>query len=350
MSQEPAAEMAFHRDNHYVPCSYLKRWTDADRVWAYRVLVPHSKVSVWKRASVKGIAYHAHLYTRVATAGETDEVERWLDAEFEAPAKAAIQRVVDDARLSPDDWRCLIRFVAAQDVRTPARLLEMMHRWKETLPRLLQQSLNESVQGLESAKQQGRPLETRGGLDAKDFPSRVTTECTPNAETGVLRVETVVGRAMWLYFLRHLLTETLEVLHGHRWTILRPPENRKWVTTDDPVIRLKYYGPGKYDFYGGWGRAGCEILLPLGPNHLLYTKIGDRPHGRCKRVSESMFEIIQRFTIEHAHRFVFADAQDPKVPIVRPRLVDSGLYKSEIGQWRRWHEEQSGAERELLGS
>jgi len=35
--------MAFHRDSHYVPCSYLKRWTDADKVWTYRVLVPHPK-------------------------------------------------------------------------------------------------------------------------------------------------------------------------------------------------------------------------------------------------------------------------------------------------------------------
>jgi hypothetical protein len=305
---------------------------------------------MWKPNSLKGLAYHSHLYTRVVAAGETDEIEKWLDAEFEAPADAAMQRVVDDRRLSTEDWRCLIRFAAAQDLRTPARLFEMMNRWKETLPNLLQQSLNESVQELESAKRQGRPLKTYGRLNANDFPSRVTAERAPNAETGVLRLETVVGRAMWLYFLRDLLTKTLDVLHCHRWTVLRPPENRKWVTSDDPVIRLKYYGPGKYDFEGGWARPGCEILLPLDPNHLLYTKIGDKPPERGQRVSESMFERFQRFTIEHAHRFVFAHAQDPQASTIRPRLVDPDLYKSDIEQWRRWHEEQGQAERELLGS
>jgi hypothetical protein len=66
----------FHRDNHYVSQAYLKRWASSQkRLWVYRVLVSHTKVPAWKQASVKGIAYHSHLYTRIAAGRETDDFE-----------------------------------------------------------------------------------------------------------------------------------------------------------------------------------------------------------------------------------------------------------------------------------
>lgn len=114
-------------------------------------------------------------------------------------------------------------------------------------------------------------------------------------------------------------------------------------------MRLNYYGPNRYDFRGGWGSAGTEILIPLGPQHLLYTKVGSRPlFKKGERVSEELFDGFQRMTIEHAHRFVFADQQNSEVAVVRPRTVDAVLYRSETEQWKRWHDEQSQAERELL--
>jgi hypothetical protein len=64
--------MAFQRDNHYVPCLYLKRFAASPgRVLTYRILVAHSRVPLWKSAAIKGIAYHAHLYTRIAAGTET---------------------------------------------------------------------------------------------------------------------------------------------------------------------------------------------------------------------------------------------------------------------------------------
>ena len=65
---------------------------------------------LWRRTSTRGIAYHEHLYTKIAASGESDEVERWLGAEFEAPAEEAIEKAVSDKRLTPADWRLLARF------------------------------------------------------------------------------------------------------------------------------------------------------------------------------------------------------------------------------------------------
>jgi hypothetical protein len=341
-------EAELQGDNHYVPRLYLKRWADdQQQIWLYRALVSHPNVPVWKKASAKGLAYHKHLYTRVIAAGETDEVEKWLAKEFEDPGNVVIQKAVSGDRLAPEDWECLIRFVALQDARTPARLIEMMDRWSKTLPDMVQTTLNSSVNKLAEALREGRTIERSSSTTSEYFPARITREIEPGAKAGVLKVETVAGRSLWLFALRHLLTDTCRVLLRHKWTILRPPLSMNWATSDDPVIKLNYYSQRKYDFNGGWGSDGTEILFPLGPKHLLHTRIGHRPLPKYQCVPIPTAEAFQRFTIEHAHRFVFAAAQDPLVPTIRPRVVDAARYQHEINQWRRWNEEQSTAERDL---
>jgi len=338
----------FRRDNHYLSQTYLKNWGGTDgRIWTYRVLVSHPKVPTWKHRSVKGLAYHAHLYTRVVAAGLTDEVERWLDSEFEAPAGKVIQKVVNDERLTPQDWSHLIRFLAAQDVRTPARLMEMLQRWHQTLPDLIEDTLKKSVQELETSMREGIPLDRSSHIDAEYVPIRVTTELVPGEEQGMLQAETVVGRGLWLFSLKQLLTRTVNALLAHKWTILRSPEGMAWLTSDDPVVRLNYHNSTKYDFGGGWGSVGTEIFLPLSPRHLLYTKIGTKPPQRGTVASTELAGWLQRFTIEHAHRFIFAVAPEVSVSELRPRIVDSAAFADEVEQWERWHEEQTVAERNL---
>jgi len=114
------------KDNHYVPKLYLKQWADDGQIPTYRLLVPSDKTPLWKPHSLKGIAFHQHLYTYVVGQEETDEFERWLDREFEGPAEQAIHRAVNGHQMSPDHWRRLVRFAVALDVRTPARLREFL--------------------------------------------------------------------------------------------------------------------------------------------------------------------------------------------------------------------------------
>lgn len=339
----------FQRNNHYVPQSYLKNWGGTDsKVWAYRVLVSHLNVPLWKHASVKGLGYHAHLYTRTLANQLSDEVERWLNADFESPAAEIIQKVVDDASLTPQDWSHLIRFLAAQDVRIPARLMEMLQRWHQTLPDLLKETLEESVQKLETAKREGKSLVRGGGRENTEyFPIRVSTELVPGEEQGILRAETVVGRDLFIFNLKHLLTNTVKALLAHKWTILRSPNGVKWFTSDDPVVRLNFHSPGKYDFGGGWGSAGTEIFFPLSPRHLLYTRIGKRPPMRGTVVTTEFANWIQRFTIEHAHRLVIATTPEECVAELRPRVVDSVAYRAEAQQWENWHKEQTLAAQDL---
>lgn len=341
---------SFHGDNHYVPNVYLKTWSSTNkRVWTYRILVSHEKVPLWKSNSIRGIAYRAHLYTSLVAGKESDEIEKWLDREFEAPAEESLQKVTSDAQLNDRDWQRLALFLAAQDVRTPARLQENLRRWTAMLPDLIEKTLRESVKKLEGARVSGQAIAVPETTPKNYIPFRLTTEFDPGKATGKLKGETIAGRGLWLFNIRRLLSKTAHVLTKHRWTILTPPSGIKWFTSDDPVIRLNFHSYEKYDFKGGWGSKGTEIMLPLSPRHLLYTQVGHRPPRRGTELPREKAMMICRFIAEHAHRMIFAEEQDYTIPILRPRTVSAQLFQDEEKQWQKWHDEQTEAERALMG-
>lgn len=339
----------FTHANHYVPQAYLKRWAQADdKVWSSRLLVPHEQVPVWKKVSPRGLAKHQHLYTRTIVTGESDEIEHWLNAEFETPAQEAIQKAVLGARMSRADWRALVRFLAAQDARTPARMHEGVKRWERTLPAILNDVLEGAVEKFKNAKRTGNPINVQSQPYANHFPLKISKEFQPGEENGTLQVHTIAGRGLWLFGLRHLLTQTIEVLLQHKWTIVECPEEMNWMTSDDPVIKLNARSETDYDFKGGWGSKGTEIFLPLGPRHLLYTAVGYRGPVRGTTLSIDVGRRFQRFNVEHAHRYVFATNPDPDVEIWRPRHVNAADFRFESEQWAQWHSAQLRAERALM--
>ncbi len=336
----------FHRDNHYVPCVYLKQFAGTDgRIAVYRLLVEHENQAVWKPYYPNRIARQAHLYTRIAAGRESDEIERWLDREFEAPAGEALRKATSDEPLKPVEWECLARFLAAQDVRTPARLLEALSRWGQTLQQTLDRTLQDAVQKFEAAKRDGIALVGRSAPGSECIPIRITAEIQPDQEIGTLKTELVIGRGLWFSSMQHLLGKTLKHLESHKWTILHPPEGLTWFTSDDPVIRLNWLGEGKYTFDGGWGSKGTDIMLPLGPRHLLYARVGQQPPRRGTVLSRPEAETIRSFIAEHAHRMILAAEVDPEVARLRARVVDQCRFRDERGQWERWHAAQSEAER-----
>jgi hypothetical protein len=155
-----------------------------------------------------------------------------------------------------------------------------------------------------------------------------------------------VGSGLW--GIRHALEQTAKVLHRHRWAILLPPEGSAWFTSDDPVVRLNFNRPTQYKLGGGWGSLGTEIFLLLGPQHLLYTRIGERLPRREERMTQVQADSVRRLIAEHAHRMLFAAERDVNVPGLRPRVVNADLFRQEREQWTAWHEQQTGAERELM--
>lgn len=221
--------------NHYVPKLYLKQWAHEGHISTYRLLVPNENVPFWREQPLKGIALHQHLYTYLAGQEETDEFERWLDSEFESPAEEAIRRVAQEDRMSPEHWRRLVRFAVALDVRTPARLRQFIRRQNETLPALMDATIMTSVQKLEAAVSKNEPIPHL--TDERDALSifKLSIEKRPDGG-GQVKAKTIVGRRLWIWQMRHLLSKTLGRLPTHRWTILHAPAGISWPTSDNPLI------------------------------------------------------------------------------------------------------------------
>lgn len=339
---------AFRTNNHYVPGMYLSRWSsDGDRLWAYRLLVSHESIDKWKNPAISRTASHDYLYAQTAFGPWSDSLEKWLGDEFESPAAEALEKVARNAPLTSTDWERLIYFLAAQDVRTPARLVENLARWDKEVPELLESTLSELVTHLEN-KTLPKPSTDSGQLkNDPAFPIRVIQRPVEGSDMVELGIETIPGRSMWLFSIRHSLTSTVRALLNNQWTILRAPPGIRWVTSDNPVVRLNYYGP-KYDLKGGWGNPGTEILLPLTPTHAMYTKVGSRPPPRYSYVADWLASAFQRFFCENAHRQIFAWKQDPAAESLRPRRVSLEDYMHEQQQWRDWHEANIREEQLLL--
>lgn len=338
-----------HRHNHFVPRAYLKRWANAEgRIWTYRTLVSEASVPSWRLHSVRGVAYHEHLYSRMAAGGVSDEFEQWLAQTIETPAEEALQKVINHSRLTPADWNALLDFFAATQGRTPAHLLRRMQAWDVDMPRLLDSVLKETTAKLdrgEIAAPEGVSFKQAGKIE---MPVLARARRNPDGRGGVLEAEMVLGRGLWLYELERMIVVTAKHLRRLNWTILRPPVGSTWLTSDDPVMCLNYNSAESFNFKGGWGSRGTELILPLSPEHLLYAQVGQRaPLKKYSRVSQSFADVVQRMIVLHGHRMLFACEPSEFVGAARPRAEDRAAFEHERAEWLRFHANQSEAETSL---
>lgn len=339
--------MALTRDNHFVPQLYLKNFATASgEVREYRVLVSHSNVPMWKPVNVAGTGYEKNLYTRIVRGEEADDIEQWLGREFESPAKEPLERVLADKELSDGDWRILVRFLASQIVRTPAFLINNLPRWNQMAPRVLDRTLKDVEARLHEAKASGQEIIHEPTPHKEYFPMRVDRRDLPEEKKVQFTTRLVIGRGIWFYTMKHTLTETLKVLHRHKWAILEAPAGLDWFTSDDPVVCLNFRSESDYDFNGGWNRQHANILFPLSPRHLMITEIGAGSYPR-KVPSRYYARLFRRMIAEHSHRRIYALAEDSKIPQLKPRIVNAAAFQNERALWEAWYEDQSKAEQSL---
>lgn len=335
-------------NNHFVPQSYLRRWSDDGyRVHCYQLLVPNDNFPKWGLRPVRGIAYQRDLYTISVGKEETDEHEKWLEKEFETPAQDAIERVIQGRVLTSFDRERLALYMAAQDLRTPLSYIETTARWRQQFPNLLQQTLNKTVKELEKSKRTGRTPKKRKQEKkppfADSFRIQINKDARPETKQAEIRVAVTVGRRLWIESQKYLLENTAQKLLSHSWSIVEPAYGMEWITSDHPVVRVNYYGPGRYDFKGGWGKKNGNLIMPLSPKHLLFTQIGDKQPGWMMFSEEATLE-IQRFIAERAHRFIFARKPLNNIEQFRSRFVDQDAYNDEQRIWANWHSDQSKSE------
>jgi hypothetical protein len=339
--------MALTRHNHFVPKLYLKNFaTDSDEVLEYCILVSHPNIPIWKPVNIAGTGYEKNLYTRIVRGEEADDIEQWLNREFESPAKEPFQKVLADRELTQGDWKILVRFLASQIVRTPAFLIKNLPIWNRIAPELLDQKKKDFEASLRETKESGEKIIYNDVPHREYSFMKIDRTELPDEKKVRFTRKLLVGRGLWFYMMKQTLTNTLKVLYKHKWAILEAPSGLGWFTSDDPVICLNFRTESDYDFNGGWNRERAKILFPLSPRHLMFTEIGANSYPR-QVPSRYHARLFRRLIAEHAHRSIYSSAEDGKIPQLKPRVVDAKAYLNERALWAAWYEDQSRAEQAL---
>ncbi len=248
--------------HHYIPRAYLKAWTNKQgKICVYNTLVPHELFPIWQKRSLKSIAYKKHFHTRLIDGEESDEIEKWINKEVETPAQEPLNKARNGEHLSNTDLKCLIRYIALLDFRTPARYFELMMRWHKIMPKLLEDILNEAIEEFSDNSKVDETKKKGNSRDADIIPLKLNKLVDEENNTTFLEARTLLGRSLWLYLIKYLMNNTVKKIPKHTWSIVSAPKNMEWVTSDNPVIKLNYYAPGLFDFKGGWGerRNGNNI-------------------------------------------------------------------------------------------
>ncbi|MGE6383894.1 DUF4238 domain-containing protein [Shewanella baltica] len=334
------------RDNHFVPVMYLKNWSISRKVQVYRTLVQHENVPIWKPFPLNGIGYLRNLYINTKDGEECDMLETWFDQHYEVPAEASIAKVISNSKLTPSDYKNLINFFALQDLRTPKKFIEHLNKDDKVDFEVMMKDVVERTM----PKGVPRSFEPSGEYKFHDeLPLKL--QITKDDKGFMVSVEKLVGRASWLWSIKHLLTNVSSHLHEHKWTILHPAKGESWYTSDNPVLKLNHFGKDGYDLKGGWGNAGTELILPLGPQHLLYTLVGQKPPlPRGTSVSMEKTNVINRMLVENSHRYVISDNQCPKIGSFHERLVLPEEVKYELSQWKSLNEQHAYSEKEFYST
>ena len=339
--------MALTRDNHFVPQLYLRNFaSDSSKVHEYLTLVSRPRVPLWKTVDVAGTGYETDLYTRIVQGKEADDIEQWMNRDFETPASEAIRNVLADRDLTQDYWNRLVRLLAAQIVRTPAFLVKNFNSWGEQTRAVLQQSHNDLERRLREAKAKGEKLVPKSGPTSSYIPLRFEVREVPDRKKVQLVTTVLVGRGHWFQAMEVVLTSTVKVLHKHKWSIVEAPAGLPWFTSDDPVICLNYRSPTDYDFNAGWGVPRANILFPLSPRHMMLTQIGADSYPR-RVPSRHIARVFRDIIAKHAYRRIYSSEREEKIPSLRPRIVDEELFRQERVAWRDWYESQNEAEKQF---
>ena len=256
----------------------------------------------------------------------------------------ALEKAILEKRLTTEDWSKLINFLAAQDVRTPSRLYEHLDRGTDSMQSSLESSLGALKErlGNNSLVNPSEPSEKYNDLSS--IPLKVTIENSQDGEGSIVKAETYVGRSSWISSMKYLLKNTSKELHKHKWTIVKPARGYKWLTSDNPVVKLNFRSYQDYHLQSGWGIKKGNIIFPISPEHVMFVQIGDRPMQKGTRLSLEHTLFFRKIICENASRFIFSSFQDEAVTKFSPRKVDRKQYIFEQKEFEAWHERNKSYE------
>lgn len=259
-------------NNHYVPQVYLKQWEKKHKIYTYEFLVPNKNCPIWKRESISRTSSLDYLYLYNINEQISKELEDFFSFEVEDYYQIFIDKLSNRSSLDENDLKYISKLVAAQHLRTIGGYI----RCKKILINSFEDIIKDTVEKIDKDVQEGVVQHKTNkiiSIDEKLLPLK-TSIVKEDDKNIFLKVNSIIGKSTWIYSMKHLLAKTYKVLDNVSWCIYDAPKYFEWVTSDDPVIFLNYYGKNKYDFKGRWASKNTNIIFPLSPKKLLFAQIG----------------------------------------------------------------------------
>ena len=325
--------MGLKRDNHFLSKMYLNAWKNQNgKIYVAEFLVPTEKVPFWKEKSISSICKYNSMFVRLNNGEEIDDIENWFNEKYETPAKNALERAINDERLSTHDWHRLIDFLAIHVVRSPAFIIKMLNIGKTDCTQIFNETCDE-ISSLTKDKILEKSHDREMTYTNELFPIKITDIGKGDDNNELFEIKTIFGKQFYLWIMKHILSNTTAILHNHKWGIITVDEKVILPTSDDPVIFLNYNNEHEYDFEGGWGNNNCIILFPISPKRIIYTKVGTKVKPRLK-ADYKMSIMIKKMIVEHSFRKVVSQHEDDEVKLYKSRTIDESEYKREVQMWK----------------
>lgn len=295
-------------DNHSVPVSHLKAFTDSrredGRVWTYDRKTAAAPKHLAPPVIAKQKGLYLIEYEDMPEEMPEDFIERVLASHVEAPFPQIRNKLVYGLEvgilpvLTPHERLALAFYMAVQQMRTPAhrRRIEWLgavHATFEARVRLEAALRGDSVApGLEGVS----PRELRRYI----------------AEFDRDHLRLVPPKEHWLWSFLKVAHQTAPLVAALPWRLVRAPESVELVTCDGPVVSVTR-APRQLDYSlgGGWANPNSETVFALSPTHVLAVGAGVE-NDPLVGTAEWCATVRDR-TIRNADRFVFARSADPRV-------------------------------------
>ena len=338
------------RNNHFVPQMYLDAWkNENNKIWTYDLLVPNENCNLWNERATRSIASQQDFYIMLKNKEEVDDIEKYINKKIEIPASNPLKKAIKSQELSDNDWKAIINFSGCQSVRTPTFASRILDISKNKFNDTFQQTILEIEKKLNNMSIEELKKYSKNENYNKHnemFPLKIIDTGVEHGGKALIKVETIIGKSFYLQEMINLINETIEILHQHEWKIIDLDYRVKIPTSDDPVICLNYYSDDKYDFNGGWNNRGSEIIFPISPSKIIYTKVGARDIQF--RLDYQLSMKIKTIIVKHASRRIFSIDREKWITKTRKRYVNKNQFKREKEMIENWHKDYKNIEAEYL--
>lgn len=314
--------------NHYVSRCYLKMWENPNKdLFEYKKNIPNSNFRIWskRKPSQIGFLNNFYIFFNKNESKEkefSDIYEEIFSKNFENELGKILEKIDKDQNLEPNELDILFKFIAVQRYKTIDGFFRTMdiitqEEYEQEIMKVIKESDNDY--------QNGRIGSKLNLTKKNDVLSPLDADIIPNQ--GV-KITYIKGRNNLLICLKRLMDNVYKCLYNHCWTILKAPDNKEWITSDNPIITKKDLNQNNiYNFEGGFDEPQAEIMVPISPKYLLYTKIGFPLKCSKFQVNDEIYESIIKLICENATESIYSRSENSLVRKYAGLQVNDDLYK-----------------------